>query len=167
MRNRLALLLLTALILVAAGCSQSATDRDRDRVLAMIETLRPDVESALGDSLGEIEVTAVGEPEMKARLMATIRATSQEKLTRREFEERYARQSRFDLFGGQDDPATDVDGNLYFDLPGQPPYRMYAKEVDSFYLRVAVTSITFECDASTCTSLHFEQVGATPFTATR
>jgi len=114
MRKRLALLLFTALILVAAGCSETATDRDRDRVLAMIETLRPEVEAALGDSLGEIEVTPVGEPELKARVLATIRATSQEKLTRGEFEVRYARQCGFDMLGGQGDPATDVEGNLYF-----------------------------------------------------
>ena len=58
-------------------------------------------------------------------------------------------------------------GHLFFHLPGQSPYRMFASDNDVFYLRVAVTEITFECDADACSSFRFEQAGITPFTATR
>jgi hypothetical protein len=111
MRYPLALLLL----MLAMGCSEKATENDRRRVLSMVETLRPAVEAALGDSLGEIEVTAVGDPEKRARVLASVRAFSRERIDREEFDRLWASgKTEFGLFTGLSDPAADVEGNLYF-----------------------------------------------------
>ncbi len=109
MRNRLALPILLTALLAAASCADP--DPDRERVIAMIETLRPGMEAALGDSLGPIEVTRVTDSQMKARMLATARAGRPGKLTREEFEAR--RSEGMDLLAILH-PATDVKGNLYF-----------------------------------------------------
>ncbi len=75
---------------------------------------------------------------------------------------------RYSMSGsGSIDVELSNTGHLFFHLPGQSPYRMFASDNDVFYLRVAVTEITFECDADACSSFRFEQAGITPFTATR
>ncbi len=63
---------------------------------------------------------------------------------------------------------VEFDGQaLYLVLPGQPRLRMFASDVDSFYLRMAVATITYDCSGSACDSFFFDQPGAGSFTATR
>ena len=112
MRNHLVLLLVLAALLAASGCADP--DPDRERVLAMIETLRPEMEEAIGDSLGVIEVTRVLKSQMQARVLATARAASTDSLSRREFEERWQLGESITLFEGLNHPAADTGGNLYF-----------------------------------------------------
>ena len=59
------------------------------------------------------------------------------------------------------------DGELFLELSGQPPYRMYASAADDFYLRVAVASMTYTCAAEVCDTLSHDQPGAASVTAER
>jgi hypothetical protein len=125
MRGFKSTLLALSAMLCVIGCADPESgdapdpDPDRDRVLEVLTTLRPEVEAALGDSLGaEVEVVRVTEEELKEKVKETVHAQTREKLPDDRFEDAWdtllLMQGFPGAWGGFLGVITDLKGRLCF-----------------------------------------------------